>query len=741
MKPTTTYWGFPGTPEDMKWQEWQQKIWIVPGFLVQNRFDRRKRLLSAEHSQILVALNKCAPPKIISNMLAAGRKYIVQGDAANKILFLLISRQYPLYLFQWFLEVISKDFVKEQRDATGCGVVAAQFRFGCIKPTEHTRDSFAVVMTRLALANKNGEDFVQTPQYTEWLEKLRLFINLWATNFLEGQGAGNTDDLCAKKFILHNALMNPDSPPLLLQLLAKVHPMSVLMNHPKTTALPIHFACRQWQFQDYPLRKGEKIVKVGQVCAEFLKADLTQTRNRHRGRLPLHHAIAYGKSWDFIKPLVTNDLKSLLLRDPTTMLRPFQMAALKIQQTFDVEALARREYTPIVWKEMTDEERDRQMRKLLFYFGLKQQDLIFELLRHSPDAVEKITAHKGIASVEKKKLTAEEQLARDNLISMTIAKMTRTLFGLGRVQGHFIGWGYTRDKEKVWKVHRNNFPMLKEAIMDGFVPAGMDKWWRKLQVWLWHECPWNNIPRRTDFLLHCALCNPKVSPWIIELILECFPRSATLPLPGTSGCYPLHIACITDTYVPLPFEFANKRSVLEMVSKVYDESILLKWENTLPLHYAIYGSKRWSEMRSIAEDEPVSLAIPDSANDFFPFQLMALQKSYSKSEMQRFLNIAMIKTGKDIWVKSSLDGKVEQLKQVLKAHEINTLGCIFELLKRNPMLVHIGNVDSKKGTNYRSGGIRSKAKNERAGELPIDECLHILESNPSSVDLDFLCDT
>merc|ERR1712176_929399 len=117
--------------------------------------------------------------------------------------------------------------------------------------------------------------------------------------------------------------------------------------------------------------------------------------------------------------------------------------------------------------------------------------------------------------------------------------------------------------------------MIKEAISDGFVPNDMEKWWRKLKFWLWQDCPWNCIPERADFLLHCALCNPKVSPWIVELILECFPRSTTMPLPG--GCYPLHIACVTDTYIPMAFEFPNKRSVIEMVSKAYHEAILLKW--------------------------------------------------------------------------------------------------------------------------------------------------------------------
>ena len=683
--------------------------------------DRRKRLLTVEYTQVLVALNKCAPPTIINNMLATGRKCLVKEEVAEKVLFLLISRQYPISLFKWFMQVVTTNFIKDQQDFTGCGVVAAHFRVGCIKhidtTTKRERDSFAITMKRLAYAKKSGRDLVLTPQYTEWWEKLKLFINLWATHFWDDSDETYFDD----KSLLHNALMNSDSPPLLIQLLAKLYPESIHLSHPKTAALPIHFACRQWKFREYPPRRGEKIVDLDQICKELLREDPTLTRKRNRDRLPLHHAIAAGKTWDFIKPLVTHDMESLLARDPTTSLRPFQLAALKIHQTFDIEAMARREFLPGVWNTMRNEERDRQMRQLLHDYDLKQLDLIFELLRQCPNAVTRILSAREIMSEALKK--ENERLARENLITITRTKLVRSQFRLGNVEGHFIGWCYETDSKGNWKPHRTNFPMVKEAIIDGFVPKGMDKWWRKLKFWLWQDCPWDNIPRRADFLLHCALCNSKVSPWIVELILECFPRSATIPLPNSDGCYPLHIACITDTYIPLAFEFPNRRSVIEMVGKAFRESILLKWNDTLPLHYAILKHKPWSEMRLMAEDEPVSLAIPDSENDFFPFQLMALHKLYSKREIQRFVNIAMTTIGKNKWDKTSPDERTEKLKQVLLKHETESLGCIFELLKRNPMLVHVG-----------TGGDGIESANRPADKISIEEYLKILDTNLPSAE-------
>jgi hypothetical protein len=723
IKPTTTYWGFPTSPEDIKWQEQQKKLWEVPMFFVANRAARRKRLLTIENKQILVALSESAPCEIITNFLLTGKKHLVKEEVAEKVLFLLINRQYPMSLFRSFFEVISTDFAKERKDSTGCGLVAAQFRVGCIKHKtgdDREKDTFVMAMNKFVNYETNlVQNFVSTPQTMEWWEKLKFLINLWSTHFWE---EGIEDQICLQdQVIIHNALMNPDSPPALIQLLANLYPESLEMKHPKAKALPIHFACRQWQFRDYPPRRGEKKLNLDEVCLNLLKIDPTATRKRYRRRLPLHHSIAVSKTWDFIKPLATHDPKSLLARDPITKLCPFQMAALKIQETFDIDIITRRAFVPKVWQGMTDDEQDRQMRKLLYVYDMKQLDLIYELLRQSPGAI-LIGSLKQ--SCSKSKVGAQHL----NIIAANKTKIARSTFGVGNVTGHFIGWCYEKS-HGTWKPHRTNFAVVKEAIMDGFIPINMDKWWRKLKVWLWLDCPWDNIPRRDDFLLHCALCNPNVTPWIVELILECFPRSTQIPIPDTSGCYPLHIACSTDTYIPLSFEFLNKRNVIEMVAKVFHDAILLKYNNLLPLHYAISSSKKWEEMKFMAEDEPVSLAVPDSESDFFPFQLMALYKSYSKEEMGRFKNICMKRFGNNEWAKTSSNVKVTELKQILIKHEIETMGCIFELLRHNPMLVHVGGVDLKNQS--QRYGVQSR--NQPAGELSIQQYIKMLDvSDPSS---------
>ncbi|OEU19729.1 hypothetical protein FRACYDRAFT_235785 [Fragilariopsis cylindrus CCMP1102] len=703
----------------------RRPIGIIEKFFVANRVARRKRLLTIENKQILVALSESAPCDIISNFMLTGKKHLIKEEVAEKVLFLLINRQYPMDLFRSFFEVISTDFAKERNDSTGCGVVAAQFRVGCIKHKtndEREKDTFVMAMNKLVNYETNlVQNFVSTPQTMEWWEKLKYLINLWSTHFWE---EGIEDRMRLQdQVLIHNALMNPDSPPALIQLLANLYPESLEMKHPKAKALPIHFACRQWQFRDYPPRRGEKKFNLDEVCLDLLNIDPTATRKRYRRRLPLHHSIAVSKTWDFIKPLATHDPKSLLTRDPITKLCPFQMAALKIQETFDIEMITRREFVPKVWEGMTDDEQDLQMRKLLYIYDLKQLDLIYELLRHSPDAI-----LIGSLKQSSSKSRVGVQMLHLNIVAANKTKIARSTFGVGNVGGHFIGWCYEK-LNGTWKPHRTHFAVVKEAIMDGFIPINMDKWWRKLKVWLWFECPWDNIPHRDDFLLHCALCNPNVTPWIVELILECFPRSTRIPLPDSNGCYPLHIACSTDTYIPLSFEFVNKRNVIEMVAKVFHDAILLKYNNLLPLHYAISSSKKWEEMKFMAEDEPVSLAVPDSESDFFPFQLMALYKSYSKEEMGRFQNIDIKRLGSNEWAKAGPNEKVTELKQILIKHEIETMGCIFELLRHNPMLVHVGGVDLK-NQSQRYGVDSVK---QPAGKLCIQQYIQMLdESDPSS---------
>ncbi len=602
MPANHTYWANPATKEAASWQAKQGESWKMVQFLLENRILRRQKLLPREYRQLVQAMGLAAPPTIVSLFLDLGQEAMKKEAIAGPLLSICISRQYPLELLEKIVDASPMDLPKKHKDNTGRGLVATHYRIGCMAHPNHDdkRESFRMIMQNLANVEGNlHEKFSPSKEYLEWWDKLRYLINLWGSYTLDDDASHDEFDM--DDLLLHNALSNPDVPPSLIRLLAALRPNTTDLEHPKSSALPIHLACRVWRYKNYPPRRGDKELHMDKVAVQLLEGDVSRTRKRYRERLPIHHAVAAGKGWMFIKPLVVHDRKSLQVRDPTTKLYPFQLAACNMP-TFDLEELARHQFTYTEWNKLSTSDQNIQLAKVADFYDFEQISVIYELLRHHPEAI----SHESIQQQEatrnaarpKKKIIKGGLIATEEVALTALLKMIRAIFGLGHVSGHFIAWAYENTR-RGWKTHRSNFGVLKEAIMDGLIPTTMDKWWRKLKYWIWLDCPWESpaIPRRDDFLLHGALCNPETSPWIIDLLLECFPRSASIPLPASEGCYPLHIACVTDRYTPLPFEFANKRTVVEMTAKAYPDAALLKWKHRLPLHLAISHSKDWDELR------------------------------------------------------------------------------------------------------------------------------------------------
>ena len=691
--PTKSFWGSPLLDEEREWQHAQGRIWGTVRFLLENRDARRKKLFPPEHRQIIQTLGKAAPPEVISLFLKTGAKGLSNQDVAGTALSLCISRHYPLVVLEKLIEECPVGFPKLYKDSTGRGIVAAHYRLGCVRHNDfgNRRESFRMNMQQMANAENYLDEKFDAPEaFLSWFDKLKYLINLWGTH-----NANESDDgIDHDELLLHNALSNSDVPPSLVQLIADLFPASIEVEHPKSRALPIHLACRVWRYRHFPPRTGEKgESKMDKVVAQLLEGQDFRTRKSYRGRLPLQHAIAAAKSWSFIKPLVVQDLQSLHVRDPITNLYPFQLAACRSEVSFNMEMLTKNQFTRTEWNKLADYQQDNEVRKVMHFYDLEQLTVIFEILKHSPGAID----HESLVREEATRRASGPQRLKideglepsDQVINSMQMKMVRGMFGLGNVSGHFIAWSYERTR-RGWKTHRTNFAVIKDAIMDGFVPIKMDGWWRKLKFWIWQDCLWDNIPRRDDFLLHGALCNPETSPWIIELLLEVFPRSSSIPLPESEGCYPLHIACVTDRYIQLPFEFSNKRTTLELIARAFPEAMMLKWKSKLPLNLAVAHSKEWDEIEFLAENEPVTLAIRDPDTKLFPFQLMALNRSYTTEQKMQFENIAKNEVGKNEWKAASAQERVTYLSKVLEKHETAILEGVWELLKLNPALVSIG---------------------------------------------------
>ena len=601
-----TFWANPRSKDAAVWQKKQASLWRVVGYMLENRQARKQKLSPVECRRISVVLGLAATPAIVSRFLDMAKSAMKNEQTAGPALSILISRQYPLDLLVKFIEACPMDFAKEYSDGSGRGLVSAHYRIGCVAHQEDAsdhnskRESFRMIMQNLSNAAGNLQaKFTPGKSYEVWWEKLKFLINLWGTHMLDEDASHDSFDF--DDLLLHNALSNSDVPPSLIRLLATLRHNATDLEHPKSSALPIHLACRVWRYKLYPPRKGEKESHIDKVVLQLLDGDLSRTRKRYKDRLPIHHAIAAGHQWMFIKPLVVHDRKSLQVRDPKTKLYPFQLAA-SYEISFDLLSLARRKFTTAEWNKLLPLQKEEHIEDVRNHYSLGQLTLIYQILRRRPAAIshEQMAQIRDLGSVPwpRRTILASGLAASQQVTVSAQVRVIRNTFGLGPISGHFITWAYENTR-RGWKTHRSNFGVLKEAIMDGFIASSMDEWWRSLKFFIWSDCRWESptIPHRDDFLLHGALSNPDTSPWIINLILECFPRSASIPLPGSEGCFPLHIACVTDRYIPLPFEFANEKTVIGMIMKAYPDAALLKWRGRLPLHLAISHSNEWQEIK------------------------------------------------------------------------------------------------------------------------------------------------
>jgi hypothetical protein len=683
-----TYWAFPSDPRAQNWQQAQERIWKTVEFLLENRSIRHKNITPVEYKLLIEALKHAAPPKVVQLMMDTAKASFKNESLVTAALSLCISRQYPLPILKKMLEMAPNNFVKLQyRDSTGRGIVAAHYRVGCLVRRDENDKEYSLRDVMQKIANMKPEErktYVPSYQYLEWYEKLKVLINLWASAKFDEEDA----EEAAEEWLLHNALANSDVPPSLIELLAHLNPNAIDLKHPKSLALPIHAACRLWRYRIFPPRKHEKEISMDRVIPLMLVGDAKRTRKQYKGRLPLHHAIVANKPWQFLKGLVVADPQTLHMRDVTTGLFPFQLAACRDDIPWNKTETTMYQFTSDEWRKMRGYQRDHQIRRVEQEYRLEQLTSIYELLRHSPDAIDqKLLEQKEQERLSKstasRPLEQKEMDVSEHVKTTMQLKQIRSMFGIGNVSAHFILWSY-KERRLGWKTHRSNLALIKEAVIDGFISIGLDSWWRKMKFMIWHDNKLDNLPNRDEYLLHAALSNSDVPPWVVAILLECFPRSSSLPLPGTNGeKYPLHLACETSRYVYLSFEFQHPKTTLELVLDTYPEAAKLLWNGRLPLFIAIESGKTWDEIKGFVEHDPKCSMALDTVTNMMPYQLAALHRKYPKSKRAYFEKKAMSEAGYEAWKTSSKMQKSIHLDNEMRKHDIDRVGTIWELLVRS----------------------------------------------------------
>ncbi|KAG7348508.1 ankyrin repeat domain protein [Nitzschia inconspicua] len=190
--------------------------------------------------------------------------------------------------------------------------------------------------------------------------------------------------------LLHAALYNPESPPLLIELLLVIFPFSVSSAVAGTATYPLHIAAATTAYHRHSFELPYGMDNLHLV----LSADKRIARRRSNGRLPLHIALARGKSWKEVRPLVMADPSSLMSEDPQTGLLPFQLIAsfnvTSKENAMRFSTFVERQTRNIDMNRLSAKDKALALNRIRKVQELSQLTCIFELLRHRPSAMHRI---------------------------------------------------------------------------------------------------------------------------------------------------------------------------------------------------------------------------------------------------------------------------------------------------------------------------------------------------------------
>jgi hypothetical protein len=673
-------WRTPMSEEEKDWQFHQQKNWSNVDYFLQQFVKRKRALVSFDYDLILQGLECGAAPDTIKNFIAGGEKFLKsKDDLAGSAIILCIERQYDMVILEHLLDscreratVITESMQKAlvshyrkghhpQRDGTISFGKQMLAWMAYKKGNQPIGDEEEEVLGGLtSIEEEDSEVFHDksdsmdeictelSPACRDWWERLRylLFYSCYGAKFGE-------KDSIQDVYLVHAALAVPVSPPSLIQLLILLYPESRSELCPIYKALPVHISCTRWK---YGLLQVESNKSQPQVLKQLLKGLQNQICRRHSGRLPLHLALAVGQHWSFVRLFLSMDKKSVGMRDPITKLFPFQMAALKIQAK-NIKMHLRSRNTPEQWMNSSESTKRTHLRDAERVFECKQVETVFELLRSHPNAILGKALHRK-PSFE----------------------------GVGPISKHYLSLAYIQTS-KGWKPFPAAIKLLKESIVNARIARELQSWWETLKVMIWDYPSVTQLPKTERYLLHAALYNPDTPPLIIQLLLELFPESASIPVPQSES-YPLHIAAGTTNYQPQPFEIPFSTNGLHLVLLAYDDAAYMFSCGRLPIHICIAGGKTWDEIGPLAQDSPLALHVADERSQLMPFQQMATFKATSKENSLRFS--LKVERCINILGASQLSGadRGKLLKTIYKKHDLDVLSSIFSLVRKEPSVLH-----------------------------------------------------
>eukprot|EP00977_Amphora_coffeiformis_P010245 scaffold2383_cov161-Amphora_coffeaeformis.AAC.1 len=741
------------------WQEDAVERWAVVHWLLlaSATYPQTSLTVGGQKPMLVEALVFAAPPAVVSLLIGASvvlLSYEKRASAfAGTTLYTCIARQYPSSILMSLALQCPAD-VRDVADETGMGLIAAQFVVGCFQRRNDATEEWALVediwvAIQETIMEGQLPDRAMDPTLCDWWAKIEFLILFCAGNPQRAQAMSSSSKSKLRNYLLHQAAINSDVPPTVLRLLLALYPQSAALPAPtdlgpnQKDALPLHLVA---QTPEYLPRNYELPIMTSENALDIVLQGYPQAVwEPYGGRLPLHWAIATGKSYPSIQGLVEVDPDRMLrILDPETQLYPFLLAAYvygvnglgrlpkeykKHQEQRYVAAqgngsaanddydaqgkvyvrwtrMARNQYTHYVWKGLSERQKAAAVYRVIQGKSVSGLSTIWELLLHTPDLVPQ-SPFKRVPT----------NSARDER-------------GVGTVANHFLSFCYStapigRNPIQGDPVgfHEEHWSILREAIRTApsgglaHIPSDFEKWFNKMRFWIRYCCPANPAVRRgnakslrvdprwdcpgndEDFLLHMAVMNPDTPPVVINLLLGATPVSVTMPIPNTRFL-PLHIACRTPVYVPRFFE-SPYDSCIRILTRVYPEATCeVDDDDKLPLHRAIESRKPWSDLEVLVKAYPQSLLVRTPDSRVFPFQQMALPKPITRIQRLNTLYKARNGVETELWESYSPLEKVQAVREERKQENLGVLTCIFELFRRNVSMVEPSSIEFSAQCSY-----------------------------------------
>lgn len=656
-----------GTKEESKtWQQNQKKAWSSVKWLLEESAKNQGTKLEVV-DELLTALTFAAPPPIVSLLVEVSSERLSNDAAfAWSALSLCIVGHYPSDALK-SIAVVSPDEVVSARDEAGIGLVGLQFTVGCFEVDEVNRwkvreDRFDVI--EQWLENKTKKRWWDE-ELIDWWEKLKYLIIF----------CGKCPE--EENNILCDALSNPDTPPLVIELLLVLEPG--LTSHRWEKIMPIHVAAST---RRYIRKYHEPDAVIGGVLVldRIVKTGVDRSSYcRYRDRLPLHYAIECGKTWQEIKPMVSGKRSTVRRRDPVTKLYPFQLAATRTElNEGDMEWITlkvRNQYNSILWDQLLIEEQERHIQDAFGVESRRRLHTVYELLRRSPT-----TLNTAIRNTEP-------------------SKQFRDSSGMGMVGAHFALWCF-KYANRVFIPNKEQIEMLKGVTRQGnlkLVSTEFEEWWHKAKFWIW-QCFKGEVgttlkegilvvPRTDEYLLHAALSNSDTPPQLIHLLLNLFPESSSFPIPNTD-VLPLHIVALEDSYLPRRHECEAfpTATAMDLVLNANTFLVRKRTNGRLPLHLALEAGKTWNEVEGLVVADERTIAIKDPVTGFFPFQLSAVRKSTKSEQRRQFQWAAFNRVSETQWKKASTLERNRAIRAEQAEYELNVLTAVYQLILIRPDL-------------------------------------------------------